>query len=77
MPEKRMNHRFVHFQNQNGYGCRICGKSYFLLLNKLKKEHEKEYSRSFGQTFDIIDSVLDKYYPCLTESEAMIKDIIE
>jgi hypothetical protein len=77
MPEKRVNHRFVHYPNQKGYECKICGEKYSLLLSKLNKEYIKEYRRCIVQTFYIIDSVLDKYYPCLTESEAMIKDIIE
>jgi hypothetical protein len=77
MSEKRRKHCFEHFPNTKGFECIICGQPYSFLMNKLYKEHNETYRLLFGQTHKIIDSNLDRYYPCLTESEAIIKDIIE
>ena len=58
--------------------CKFCGKSASFLYNELQKIQQEKFS-SLHMHNDIISciKIYDKYYPCLTEDEYIIKSIIE
>jgi len=64
------NHRHEWVMTYRDMRCKKCGRGYAYLVNK----HIKFIASPLGYNPD--DEELNKTFPCLTEDEALVKDIL-